>query len=181
MKKLIGIIAITIFLSGLANAAGFMVELKAQYFTPSEKAFKDVYGSQMTFGGEIGIHLGKGISIWAGGDYFSRKGKLSFTEEETKMQIIPLYVGIKYRFSAGKINPYLGLGIGYFQYKESNPIGKIEEGDMGYIGEVGCLFKIKGGLFFDIKGSYSYCKVKPAEIKAALGGLKAGIGLGFEF
>ena len=36
-------------------------------------------------------------------------------------------------------------------------------------------------ILFDIKGSYSYCKVKPADLEANLGGLKVGLGLGLEF
>lgn len=181
MKKLITIIAVTIFLSGLANAADYMFELKTNYFTPSEQSFKDVYGSGMTYGAEIGITLWKGIGIWAGGDYFTKKGKMTFTEEETELQIIPLYGGIKFRLLKGGISPYIGLGIGYFLFKETNPVGKVEEGDIGYIGQAGFLIKIAGALFFDIKGSYSYCKAKPVDIEADLGGFKVGIGLGFEF
>ncbi|UCC41209.1 MAG: outer membrane beta-barrel protein [Candidatus Aminicenantes bacterium] len=181
MKKITAIIASIVFLSVSAIAADFMVELKTSYFAPSEQIFKDVYGSGMTIGGEIGITLWKGLGIWAGADYFSRKGELTFTEESTKIQIIPLYAGIRYQFQQEKIAPYIGLGIGYFRFKETNPIGKVEEGDIGYIGQVGCLFKVVGSLFFDIKGSYSYCKAKPMDIKADMGGLKAGIGIGFEF
>ena len=179
MRKLVIIIAILVSSSGLATAKGIFIELKGSYFNPSEKVFKDIYGSGMTYGGEIGIALWKGIDIWAGGDYFTKKGKLTFTEEETELQIMPIYGGIKIRLTRAKISPYIGLGVGYFQYKETNPIGKIEKGDIGYIGQVGCLFKVAGALFFDINGSYSYCKVKPVDIKADLGGLKLGIGLGF--
>jgi hypothetical protein len=44
MKRLILILTILIFLCYSANARNFMVELKAHYFIPSEKAFKDIYG-----------------------------------------------------------------------------------------------------------------------------------------
>lgn len=159
----------------------FFIEAKGNYFQPSEKAFQDMYGSGMSFGGEIGINIWKWIGIWAGGDYFTKKGKMTFTEEETKLRIIPIYGGIKFQLPKSRISPYAGFGVGYFQYKETNPIGEVEKGDIGYIGQIGCLFKIIGSLFFDVKGSYSYCKVKPVDIEADLGGLKGGIGLGFEF
>ena len=181
MKRILAIIASIVLLSVSVHAADYMIELKTSYFTPSEQAFKDVYGSGMTFGGEVGITLWKGFGIWAGGDYFSRKGELTFTEESTEIKIIPLYAGIRYQFRQEKIAPYIGLGIGYFRFKETNPIGKVEEGDLGFIGQVGCLFRVVGSLFFDIKGSYSYCKAKPMDIEADMGGLKAGIGIGFEF
>lgn len=181
MKKISAIIASIVFLSGVANASNYMIELKISYFAPSEQAFIDVYGSGMTIGGEVGITLWKGFGVWAGGDYFSKKGELTFTEESTEIQIIPFYAGIRYQFGQEKIAPYLGLGIGYFRFKETNPLGKVEEADVGFIGQVGCLFKVVGSLFFDIKGSYSYCKSKPMDIEADMGGLKAEIGIGVEF
>lgn len=46
---------------------------------------------------------------------------------------------------------------------------------------LGCRIKAIGLLFLDMKGSYSYCKVKPADIEADLGGFRGGIGLGLEF
>ena len=167
--------------SSLTYADGFFIEAKGNYCQPTDQYFKDIYGSGITYGGEIGIILWKWIGVWAGGDYFNKKGKMTFTEEETKIQITPIYGGIRFQLPNSSISPYLGFGFGYFQYKETNPIGKVEKGDIGYIGQVGCIFKIKGALFFDINGSYSYCKVKPVDIEADLGGLKAGIGLGFEF
>jgi len=173
---------LAIFLvSASAYADEFFVEVKGSYFRPTDQYFKDVYGNGVSYGGEIGFQASKWISVWAGGDYFTKKGTLTFTEEETELKIFPIYGGIRFRLTQTRISPYLGLGVGYFQYKETNPIGEIEKGDVGYIVQAGCLFKTTGGFFFDIKGSYSYCKVKPADLEADLGGFKAGIGLGFEF
>lgn len=181
IKKLAATITFIFLLSGLAGASHYMIELKIGYFSPSEQVFKDVYGCGMTFGGEVDIALWKRISVWAGGDYFSRNGELTFTEESTEIQIIPFYAGIRYRLREGRIAPYIGLGIGYFQFKETNPIGKVEEGNIGYIGQAGCLFKVAKSFFLDVKGSYSYSKAKPMEIEADMGGFKAEIGIGFEF
>jgi opacity protein-like surface antigen len=181
MKRLFAIIAMIVFLSAVAHATDYMVEFKTSYFAPSEQAFKDVYGSGVSFGGEVSIILWKGLGIWAGGDYFSREGELTFTEETTEIHIIPFYAGIRYQFRKEKIDPYVGLGIGYFRFKETNPIGEVKEGHVGYITQVGCLFKVVGSFFFDIKASYSYCKARPMDIEADMGGLKAGIGIGFEF
>lgn len=167
--------------SALSNAETFFIEAKGNYFQPKDQSFKDIYGKGMSFGGEIGITLGKGISIWAGGHYFSKKGELTLTEEDTKIHIIPLYAGLRYRLEKASIRPYVGFALGYFRYKEANPIGTVKKGDIGYIGQIGVIFKVGGLLFFDIKGSYSYCKVKPVDIEANLGGLQVEIGLGLEF
>jgi hypothetical protein len=170
-----------IILSALSHAEAFFIEAKGNYFQPKDQRFKDIYGNGTSFGGEIGINLGKGLGIWAGGHHFSKKGKLTFTEEVTKIQIIPLYAGVKYRLAKASIRPYVGFALGYFRYKETNPIGTVKKGDIGYIGQVGIIFKVGKALFLDIKGSYSYCKVKPVDIEANLGGLQAEIGLGLEF
>lgn len=170
-----------VLFSALSYAKGFSIEARGYYFQPTDQYFKDIYGKAVSFGGEIGINVWKGVNIWIGGDYLSKKGKLTFTEEETELQVIPITCGVRFQFTESGLIPYVGIGIGYFKYKETNPIDSVEKGDVGYIGKVGCFFKIMGGLFFDIEGSYSYCRVKPAEVEADLGGLKAGIGLGFEF
>lgn len=179
-RILIFCLAIIIF-SSLSHAGAFFIEAKGNYFQPKDQDFKDIYGNGISFGGEIGINLGKGLGIWAGGHYFSKKGKLTFTEEDTEIQIIPLYAGIRYRLAKASIRPYVGFALGYFRYKEANPIGTVKKGDIGYIGQAGVIFKVGGALFLDIKGSYSYCKVKPVDIEANLGGLQAEIGLGLEF
>jgi len=123
----------------------------------------------------------KGIGIWVGGHYFTKEGITTFTKEKTEMQITPIYGGIKFRVPNARISPYLGLGIGYFKYKETTPFGSVEKGDIGYIGQIGFIFKIIGPLCLDIKGSYSYCKVKPEDIEANLGGLQGMVGIGFDF
>lgn len=48
-------------------------------------------------------------------------------------------------------------------------------------GQAGCFFKIVGGLLLDFSLNYSYRTVKPQEIKADIGGIQAGIGLGYQF
>jgi len=162
-------------------AYGHYIEAKGSYFMPSEQIFKDIHGNGMSFGGEIGLNLVNGLSLWIGGDYYTNTGKLTFSGEETELQIIPLYGGLKYRMPNPVISPYVGLGVGYFLYKETNIIGTVEKGNIGYIGQLGVIFKVGGPLFFDIQGCYSYCKVKPADVEVDLGGLKGTIGLGFEF
>ncbi|NIM58080.1 MAG: outer membrane beta-barrel protein [Candidatus Aminicenantes bacterium] len=169
-----------IMFSALSHAEVFFIEAQGNYFQPKDQSFKDIYGNGKSFGGEIGVTLSKGISIWAGANYFSKKGKTTFTEEDTEIQIIPLYAGVRYRLAKTSIRPYVGLAVGYFRYKEVNQIGTVKKGDIGYIGQIGVIFKVGGALFLDIKGGYSYCKVKPVDIEANLGGLQVGIGLGLE-
>ncbi len=184
MKRILIFCLAVVVASNLAYGK-FLIEAKGGYFLPSDKKFKEVYdGGKYTewisYGGEIGITLGQGVGLWAGGSYFKKKGKLTLTEEETTLQITPVYGGIKFRSTKSNVSPYLGFGVGYFQYKEESRIGKISKADIGYIGQAGFIIKA-GVIIIDLQASYSYCKVKPVDVEANLGGFQAGIGLGFEF
>ena len=181
MKKLIIIIVTVIFSSGLANATDFIVELKAHYLHPSEKAFRDIYGGGMMYGGEVSIGVWRGLEVWFGGSYFSKKGELTFTKEETKLEVYPLGGGFKYRLSAGIFDLYAGAGLNYYQYKESNPLGDVSKCGLGYIGKIGSYVKVTGGLLVDLYVNYSYCKIKPADFKINIGGIEAGVGMGYSF
>jgi len=184
MKKTAFILGVALLLVPPGNflqGKAFSLEIKGAYFQPTENVFKEIYGNGRTYGVELGIRIWDGFALWASGDYFNATGKLTFTREETKIQIIAVCGGVKYYFLSGRISPYVGLGIGHFAYKEESPIGKVKKGNLGYIGKAGISFNIVSGLILDIQVDYSYCQVKPAEVKANLGGLQAGIGLGVVF
>lgn len=188
IKRIFTFSLVLFMFSGVVYGGSFLIEAKGMYFLPKDQNFKDIYGAGngfsldwVCYGGEIGITLFNGVSIWAGGHYFKNdKGKLSVTEEDTTLTIMPLYGGIKLRLSQGAICPYIGGGVGYFQYKEENIIGTVQKGDIGYIGQAGLILKVDV-LIIDLQVSYTYCKVQPEDIEAHLGGIHGGIGIGFEF
>jgi len=181
MKKLVIIIVSVILLSGLANAADFIVELKAHYLHPSEEAFRDIYGGGMMYGGEVSIGVSRRLDVWFGGSYFSKKGELTFTKEETKLEIYPIGGGLKYRLSEGILSFYIGAGLNYYQYKESNPIGDVSKSRWGYIYKIGSYIKVIEGLMFDLYFNYSSCNIMPADFKINIGGIAAGVGIGYSF
>ena len=181
MKKLFTAIILIILVSGVTKASGSIIEIKGQYFYPTEKAFRDIYSGGLMYGGEISIGIWKNFGIWFGGSYFSKKGKLTFTKEETKLQIMPIGGGLKCRGSIGAFNFYVDLGLDYYQFKESNPIGDVNKNGLGYVGKIGSYIKLKGGLLIDLYADYSSCKIKPVDIKIDIGGFAVGIGLGYEF
>jgi hypothetical protein len=163
------------------RAPVFSIEAVGSYFMPSDQGFKEIYGGGTYFGGEIALNVGKGVGIWAGGHFFTRKGKTTFSQEDTEISISPVYGGLKFRVPKARVSPYFAAGVGYFKYKETSPIGTVEKSDIGYIGQVGLILKIAGPLLIDMKGRYTFCKVKPVDIEANLGGFQGAVGLGFEF
>ncbi|MFA9409510.1 MAG: hypothetical protein ACERKJ_11860, partial [Candidatus Dadabacteria bacterium] len=115
-----------------------------------------------------------------------KKGELTFTKEETKLEIYPLGGGVKYRFSTGIFDLYAGAGLNYYQYKESNPIGGEWQADVskrgrGYVYKIGSCVSVTGGFLIDLYVNSSYCRLKPADIEINIGGIEAGIGIGYRF
>ena len=157
------------------------IKVGVNYFSPPEQRFKDVYGNGMTYSGEIGIGIWKGLKLWIGGSYFTKKGELFFTKEETKMQILPMGGGIKYLLTEGRANLYTGMGLYYYQFKETNPIGDVSKSGLGYVGQIGVFVKVIGGLTIDFRMDYSYCKLKPVNRNINIGGFEAGVGMAYQF
>ncbi len=157
------------------------IKAGVNYFRPSKQIFRDIYGNGVMYRAEICIGIWRGLELWMAGGYFSKNGKLSFTDEGTKLQILPVGWGIKYVSTKGNINYYTGIGLNYYQVKEINPIGDVSKGRLGLGGEIGAFTRITGGLIIDFRMDYYYCKMELANRKIDIGGLTVGIGLGYEF
>jgi hypothetical protein len=177
------LIAATLFISpffGLCESK-HNIKVQVNYFYPSEQSFQNIYGGGLALGGEMNFKVWKSIYLWLFGSYYSKNGNLPITQEKTKMTLIPVGGGIKLKFQTGIVSPYIGLGPVVYFYEENNPIGVAKGTQAGFIGQAGLSLKIMGRLFFDFSINYSYCKVKPQNIKADIGGIQTGLGIGFMF
>lgn len=162
-----------------AGAASFGI--KAFYFIPSEQAFKDIYGAGPLYGAEIGFTLKGPVGLWIDGLYYSGKGKLTYTQEETKLTLLPIGLGIRLDLTQGAVRPYAGAGIRYYIYKETNVIGTAEAKGVGFVAFAGVNLRIAKGLLFDLRAAYSSCSLTPADFKINVGGIELGGGLAVEF
>lgn len=179
MKKWIVFIILPLLLSGLANAADVRFKVKGSYFQPYDTAFKDIYGGGVMYGVEASTEIWRHLEMWIDGGYFSKKGELSLTREETRLRIIPVGGGLRYSLSLGSFHVYAGIGINYYLYKETNPIGDVNWGKVGGVFKVGSFVKVTGGWVIDFFVNYSYCEMKPADYKINIGGIEMGIGVGY--
>jgi opacity protein-like surface antigen len=150
------------------------------YFNPTESAFRDIYGAGLIFGGELRLSS-KSLGFWLEGSHLGRTGELSYTGEATEVKITAVEGGVLYTIKPGKVAPYAGAGIGYYQYKESNVIGESKQNKAGFCAVAGVSLDFTSRLFGDFRLKYSSCSIKPADFKVNIGGLTAGIGLGFRF
>lgn len=164
-----------------AVAARIVVEVKTQYFAPRDEIFREVYGGGWMFGGEGTIRLGKHFGAWLGGSVLTKKGELTYTREETKLEIFPVGAGLKGMLTSGRADFYAGAGLVAFHFSERNPIGRVDKASLGYTLKAGTLLRLGDGLVLDIYTDFTDCRMQPGEVKFNIGGFNAGLGLGFEF
>jgi hypothetical protein len=97
---------------------------------PSDSTFKSVYGSGAVYGGEFRLRTFGNVYLSIRGGYYKKRGKLTVTQEETTMTILPIDAIILFPIAAKrKISPYLGAGGSLCNYKESNFLGTVKNGD----------------------------------------------------
>lgn len=169
---------IVVFSAGAAYSTEILFSARASYFMPGDQAFKDIYGGGIKFGGCMTFNLSDRFDIYFDGSYLQKKGELSYTKEETELSIVPILAGLQYRIKRGSFNPFFGIGAGYFSFKESNVIGEVSKGGIGFQGKAGGLFFFTDRLFFEVTAAYTYCRMKPADFSINIGGFEAGIGVG---
>lgn len=178
------VVLIFVGVTGASRGAGLSLTFKGGNFWPMDSVFREVYGSGPVFGGELAIPLVGGLHLWAGADYFAKNGLLPVSEEQTKVRIVPVFLGLRYHIGKSAVRPYFGAAAAYFLFKEENPLGKVSETGLGFLGQAGLLLKIGGPVSLDLYANYRACTLRtdnPDPVEAKIGGFSAGIGLVFRF
>ena len=170
--------------AGPAWSAGPALTLKAGFFLPSDSVFRDVYASGPLFGLDLTVPVAGPLQAWAGGEFFTKKGSLPVSEEESKARIIPLYAGLRAQFGLKSTRPYIGLAAGYFMLHEENALGTASESGLGLLTQAGVQLKLGGPAWLDLFIGYRLCTLKTNDeepLEAGLGGLSMGLGAAFKF
>jgi len=181
MKAKILVLMIFVASAGAAFGETVAIQARASYFHPSDRVFKEVYGGGPSYGAALSIRLWKGFALWAEGDYYQKKGKTTFTQEPTEFRLIPLAGGLRFDFFPSRTSPYLAAGIGYFLSHEKNDMGTVDRKDIGYIVQAGLRIYAGKAVIYDFHGNFSTCKVSSSGVSADLGGIRAGMSVGFVF
>ena len=166
---------------GVEKMKRVTVLARVDYFSPSEEIFSEVYTSGINYGGEITVSLLKGISLSIGASLFSKKGEMTPLGEETTISIMPVELGVLYRFSKTKISPYLGGGVGYYTLSEESYLGEVNANGVGYFGQLGMAIHLGKAFVIDLNAKYNLCNITIGEIENNIGGIRAGMGMGFCF
>jgi hypothetical protein len=189
-KTVAAVLAFTA-LSGGVFGAGVTATLKGGYFAPSNEIFREVYSGGPVFGADLTVPVGGPLRVWAGLDLFGKTGKLTLSEEETKVRIVPLYLGLRGEFGKTGLRPYVGAAAAYFLFHEENVLGTVSDGGLGFLTQAGVLLRIGGRVWLDLHAGYRGCTLTAAAgdppiegeepLKAKLDGFHGGLGLAFRF
>jgi len=158
-----------------------MVFARFGSFSPSDDAFKSIYGSGFVAGLEGRIRVFDGLYFSLEGGLFRKTGALSVTQEETKLTIVPLDALAVYHFRLpGAFSPYVGAGGSLCLYTEKNPLGDVKDQGFGPAFCAGTTVRL-GRLGLDARLKYSSVKIKPFDLEAGLSGLTLSLAAGVVF
>ncbi len=187
MKKLILFLTIVAFMatfqiSGvMIDHSKFSITIGAGTKNISEEIFKDVYGSgNIAYSLDLAFKLGRSLEAFIHTDYLKAEGQLEYDPKDTTLTIIPAEAGLRILLGKNKFKPYLGLGAGYYMFKEENFIGTVDDNSIGFFGEGGLRYYF-GKFFIDLKLKYIQLKYEVSGADINLGGLSYFGGIGIRF
>jgi predicted HicB family RNase H-like nuclease len=139
------------------------LEEKVSYFSPLSKKIRNIYAKGMgQYGFELTFPAWRFIYGWTSGSYLSKVGHTSYSDSRTKVQLVPLGIGLKFVYTVKCVDLYAGLGgLGtYFHTRDQSPhvIQSMSKWAAGGIGKLGLFIRPTQGFFIDIFGDYSYMK-----------------------
>jgi len=134
---------------------------------------KDIYNkSNIFYSIDLSFDLNN-IELFITSNINSFKGELTYSKDETKLNMNQIDIGIKLPFG-NKISPYIGAGSGITFYKESNSIGNASGTGFGFFGVGGIKFAF-GKAFLDLRAKYSILKIKGSDLSAISAAVLFGI------
>lgn len=166
--------------AGMAWGAGTTLTLKGGYFSPSDSVFKEVYSGGPVFGVDLAVPIAGVLQAWGGGELFGKTGSTTVTEDETKVSIVPLYLGLRVEGGKKGLRPYLGVAAAYFLFSEKSVLGSVSESGFGYLAQAGLLARLGGPVWLNVHAGYRGCALRtddPDPVEAKLDGLSAGLGI----
>lgn len=189
MNKLYCALLLAFFLAPLpcfAAEGSTTVELRCAAFFPTDKRFRQIYGSvNPSFQIETSTPLNCIVDMWANFDWFSKRAAVSGCGK-TRIDIPNLSLGLK------KVCPltccfdvYVGLGASFSWITLKNPacgggFEKTTKFAFGGVLKTGVNYTLCKCIFLDFFVDYLYL---PVHINRTIdcGGLKAGVGIGYQF
>jgi len=161
------------------------IGLTAGYYMPSDSAYKDLYGQgNLMFGGSFSFELIKKLEARLDAGYFQDSGKMNLTKEDLKLSLLAGGLGVRLRFVDAKLlRPYVGGGLIIYAYEEDLPprLEDVSKSAFGFQAETGTYIGLTQRLWLDVNLRYVVMNAKPLREAVKLGGIRAGLGIVYQF
>ena len=164
-----------------SGQAAYSVALRSAAFFPMDSRFTHIYGDvNASYQVEVAKRFCNCYQFWLNVDEFYRSGKLSQCGR-SKLNILTLSLGPKYVFPfSDSIDLYIGAGLAVAWARVHNcDVNREYNTSVGLALKSGANIFICNQLFLDLFFDYNY---QPAfHNRTDIGGIKLGIGVGYEF
>jgi hypothetical protein len=177
-------------------ARDIIAEGRAAYYWPFSSTFRDCYEGSGLYGAEITMQLRNSSDWYLFGsvDYYQQKGHSLSSCDSTKLQLVPLAIGLKYFTSLyEEADFYVGLGFQpIYTHKKSRRAyvtAKKTSWAFGCIVKTGAYVDLPHNLVLDFFSDYSLAWTSKKNFygntvkhsRANLSGAIFGVGLGYRF
>lgn len=159
-------------------------ELFIGHYDLSESRFKAAYhGGGIIAGIGLSVPVVQNFNLYIEAKGFHKSGELTYSKEKTQLFLLPVSFDILYTVHLGPVTPYVGGGIDFHFYFETNPIGNIADYSTGYNFQGGTYFHFSKNfpVLINLKIKYYKANKMVNDLKIELGGIEYGVGLAFVF
>ncbi len=187
MKKTALALAAMLALLGVrgfaANRQGTF-EILYGRFSINDARFAKIYASSGSVQGlALTAALFFNLDFYLEAKVFSQAGQLTYTKDKTKFFLLPFSFGIRWGVPLGILEPFVGAGLDYYVYYESNVIGTAVDYAMGAHLMGGLRLNFGKDIPLSLSGRVKYTSLKATRgaFTVDLGGLEISGGLAFVF
>lgn len=172
------------------HAGRFNCEAQVSCHIPSSSTFREIYGQGALYTLEASYDY-KRLSPFVSVSYLGQSGHTETNHIGTRVTMVPLALGLKYRWCWRTVEPYLGLGLAatYLHTHDDSSfvVKRREKWGFGYTVKSGLAFDIGRNLFLDLFANYLWTEMDFRNTHLTRGndvdcsGFALGVGLGRHF
>lgn len=184
MKRTIPLILMLLLGVGLLGAADLQVGVLGGLRTVADSGLSDVYGSGLAITPFAAIGLTKGVSLGAAFTFgYSKEAPIGLFDDPSKLCLSSLELFGRYRFEAGKVDPYVKAGVAFTSYSQTIAAAGIDldESAAGLLLGAGAEYPVGKKVSLIGELGYTLLKVDPLGTKVNLGGFRFQVGAAYAF
>lgn len=184
MKRTIPIFLMMVLCVAGLGAANLSVGVLGGLRTVADTNLSDAYGSGLVLTPFASIEVVKGFSLGAGWSLgYSKDKPIGLLDDPSTFSMSSLELFGKYRFEAGKVDPFVKAGIAFTSYSQTVAAAGIDfdESATGLLIGAGASYPVTEAISLIGELSYTLLKVDPLGPEVNLGGLRIQVGAAYTF